>query len=675
MNYADIAAWKGRCVLPLSMLALLASSPLLADVVQSAYIKASNTESIDRFGSDVAIDGDTLVVGAVVEDSGSAGVNGNQGDNSAPNSGAVYVFTRNGSVWSQKAYLKASNPDADDGFGASVAISGDTIVVGAPFESSNAIGVNGDQNDNSTSWAGAAYIFTHDGGVWSQQAYLKASNPDWDDRFGYSVAISGDTVVIGAALEDSNATGVNGDQGDNSAEIAGAAYVFIRSGSNWSQQAYLKASNTDADDWFGSSVAISGETVVVGASREDSNAAGIDGDQNNNLAASSGAAYVFVRTGTDWSQQTYLKASDPAAWDLFSTVAISDDTVVVGARWEDSGAAGVNAGQDDYSASSAGAVYVFTRNGTLWNQQAYLKASNTDADDIFGARLAISGDKLVVGAVWEDSDATGINGNQGDNSASYAGAAYLFTRSGAVWNQKAYLKASNTDADDWFGYPAISGDTIVIGAHGEASGANGVGGDQADNSAERAGAAYVFMDDMLFSDGFEDYPKLTINEVDYDQAGSDDASFVELYNGGPGDVSLQNINLVLVDGADDSVYTTYPLPNRMLAEGGFFVFCVDQATVPNCDMEFDDLQDGSPDAVALQDADGVIDTLSYEGSVALPYVEIEGSSLEDGQFASNSLSRFPDGTDTDNNNADFVLTCITPGATNTAEDPAACSPP
>ncbi len=163
-------------------------------------------------------------------------------------SGAAYVFVRSGGIWTQQAYLKASNTGAGDGFGDSVAVSGDTVVVGASGEDSNATGVDGNQGDNSASHSGAAYVFIRSGGIWTQQAYLKASNTGADDDFGNSVAVSGDTVVVGAYSEDSNATGVDGNQGDNSASASGAAYVFTRSGGIWTQQAYLKASNTGADD-------------------------------------------------------------------------------------------------------------------------------------------------------------------------------------------------------------------------------------------------------------------------------------------------------------------------------------------------------------------------------------------------------------------------------------------
>ncbi|MEJ7624576.1 MAG: hypothetical protein WKF34_11350 [Pyrinomonadaceae bacterium] len=462
-------------------------------VAQQAYLKASNTGADDQFGDSVAVSGDTVVVGAIFEASNAIGVNGDQTINLAAGSGAAYVFTRSGTTWSQQAYLKASNTGVGDQFGFSVAISGDTVVVGARFEDSNAIGVNGDQTNNSAVDSGAAYVFTRIGTAWSQQAYLKASNTGVGDQFGFSVAISGDTVVVGADSEDSNATGVDGNQTNNSANLAGAAYVFTRSGTAWSQQAYLKASNTGAIDFFGESVAVSGDTVAVGAPVEASNATGVNGDQTNNSAIDSGAAYVFIRSGTVWSQQAYLKASNTGADDFFGiSVAVSRDTVVVGAVNEDSSATGVNGDQTNNSAGGSGAAYVFTRIGDTWSQQAYLKASNTGAIDSFGVSVAVSGDTVVVGAVSEDSNATGVNGDQTSNSAFESGAAYVFTRSGTAWSQQAYLKASNTGANDDFGDVAISGDTVVVGAAREDSNATGVNGDQTNNSASASGAAYVF---------------------------------------------------------------------------------------------------------------------------------------------------------------------------------------
>ncbi len=393
---------------------------------QQAYLKASNTEAGDYFGWDVSLFGDTLVVTARYEDSNATGVNGNQTDNSAANSGAAYVFTRTAGVWSQQAYLKASNTEAGDEFGAHVSISDDTIIVGALFEDSNAVGINGDEVNNLNTDSGAAYVFTRTAGVWSQQAYLKASNTEAGDWFGFDVSVSGDTLAVGS-LEDSNATGVNSNQADNSATDSGAVYVFTRTINVWSQQAYLKASNTETNDGFGLALSLSGDTLVVGADSERSNATGVNGNQGDNSSTAAGAAYVFTRTGVTWSQQAYLKASNTEAFDTFgSSVGVSGDMIVVGATGEDSNAVGIDGNQADNSASNSGAAYIFTRSGTTWTQQTYFKASNTEANDVFGRSVSISGDLIVVGASAEDSNATGINGNQFNNSAAGSGAAYVF---------------------------------------------------------------------------------------------------------------------------------------------------------------------------------------------------------------------------------------------------------
>ena len=454
---------------------------------QQAYLKASNTGGVgigaeamgDYLGYSVAISGNTMVVGAPGEDSNASGVNGNQNSNSLECAGAAYVFVRTGTTWSQQAYLKASNPDAYDFFGDAVAISGDTIVVGADWEASAATGVNGNQSDDSAAGAGAVYVFVRTGTTWTQQAYLKASNAESFDHFGRAVAISADTVIVGAEGERSDATGVNGNQHDEDASYSGAAYVFVRTGTTWTQQAYLKASNTGTGDAFGCSVAISGNTAVVGAVAEDSSASGVNGPQANDSAANAGAAYVFVRTGTAWAQQAYLKASNAGAGDHFGeSVALSGDSLVVGASDEDSSAVGVNGNQTSNSAPDSGAAYVFKRTGTTWTQQAYLKASTTHAGDAFGWAVALSGDTAAVGAAL----------------GGVGGAAYVYTRSGSTWTHRAYVTASNPGTGDWFGRSiAVYDGTLAVGAPREDSGATGVNGNQSSNSAIDSGAAYVFV--------------------------------------------------------------------------------------------------------------------------------------------------------------------------------------
>ena len=468
--------------------------PILVDpVVEQAYLKASNTEADDQFGWSVASSGDTIVVGARFEASSSVGVNGDQSNNSAFDSGAAYVFVRSGSSWSQEAYLKASNTGSGDNFGWSVAVFGDTIVVGAVSEDSSSTGVGGNQADNSAPNSGAAYVFVRSGSSWSQEAYLKASNTEADDGFGGWVTIFDDTIVVGADDEDSSSLGIDGDQSDNSAPSSGAAYVFVRSGSSWSQEAYLKASNTDALDQFGNRVAALGDTIVVSALLESSSSVGVNGDQSDNSANQAGAVYVFERSGSSWSQEAYLKGSNTEMFDGFgSSVGISGDTIVVGARGEASSSAGVNGDQSDNSAIASGAAYVFVRSGSSWIQEAYLKASNPGVVDQFGFSAAVSGDMIVVGALSEDSSSVGFDGDQSDNSASGSGAAYVFVRSGSSWSQLAYLKASNTGPGDQYGRSvAASGSRIVVGALLEESDATGVDGDQASDAFPGAGAVYV----------------------------------------------------------------------------------------------------------------------------------------------------------------------------------------
>src|SRR5436190_8644365 len=261
---------------------------------------------------------------------------------------------RNSSIESigQEAYLKPAAVGSTqffDNFGCSVAVSGDTVVVGAFGEESSSTGVNSTPNELSNN-AGAAYVFTRGQGGWTQQAYFKPAavgDTQADDRFGYSVAISGDTVVVGAYLEDSSTTGVNSIADENAAD-SGAAYVFIRTGGVWTQQAYLKPAvvgSAQEGDHFGEVVAVSGDTIVISAHSEDSDTTGVNGTPNEN-SINSGAAYVFARSGGVWTQQAFLKPAavgTTQANDHFGeTVAVSGDTVIVGAILEDSGTTGVN---------------------------------------------------------------------------------------------------------------------------------------------------------------------------------------------------------------------------------------------------------------------------------------------------------------------------------------------
>ena len=203
---------------------------------------------------------------------------------------------RSGTTWTQQAYVKASNTDAGDDFGYSVALDGNTLAVGARQEASNATGIGGDDTDNSAMGRGAVYVFVRSGTSWTQQAYVKASNTEADDWFGHSVALDGDMLAVGARYEDSNATGIDGDESDNSAMDSGAVYVFARSGTTWMQQAYVKASNTGAGDWFGQSVALAGDTLAVAAIQEESGSRRGTARSTERLPAPGGTLHLGAMT-------------------------------------------------------------------------------------------------------------------------------------------------------------------------------------------------------------------------------------------------------------------------------------------------------------------------------------------------------------------------------------------
>jgi hypothetical protein len=282
---------------------------------QVAPLEGSDTVAGDWFGSSVAISGTTIVVGASEADYGT---------------GRAYVFAKTGAGWKQTAELEASDSSGlDDYFGDSLAISGTTVVVGA--------------------WDHArAYVYAKMGTGWKQTAELKGSDTVFGDDFGWSVAISGTTVVVGAPSH---------------ANSAGRAYVFTRTGAGWTQAAELKGSDTVANDTFGSSVAISGTTVVVGAPAH---------------AYLDGQAYVLSRTPAGWEQTAELNRSDSWPVGLFgNSVAISGTTIVVG----------------DF-----GNAFVLAKAGAVWEQVAELQGSNTVANDYFGNSVAISGTTVVVGA-------------------------------------------------------------------------------------------------------------------------------------------------------------------------------------------------------------------------------------------------------------------------------------
>ncbi|MBT3362749.1 MAG: hypothetical protein HN929_03190 [Chloroflexi bacterium] len=387
--------------------------PAIAATTESK-LTAGDGATGDSFGQSVAVSGDTMVVGAWGD------------DDLGTNAGSAYVYTRSGTTWTQQAKLQSSDGMWDDKFGYSVAISGDTLVVGA----------YADDEDTYTLNSGSVYIFTRSGTTWTEQAKLTDSEGAANDYFGYSVAIDDDTLVIGTY----------GDDDDAYSENSGSVFIYTRSSNIWTQQVKLTASDGEQADYFGYSVAISDDTVAIGTHGDD------DG------AFASGAAYVFTRSGTTWTQQAKILASDPKANHKFGvSVAISGDNIVVGA-WG-----------DDDNGGISGAVYGFTRSGTTWTQQAKITADDGVTNDYFGLSVALSDDTLVAGAWGVDNTAT---------TTFDTGSTYVFTRSGTTWIQQPKILASDGSSNSRFGLSvAVSGDTVVVGALG-------------DNS--NTGAAYVF---------------------------------------------------------------------------------------------------------------------------------------------------------------------------------------
>jgi hypothetical protein len=299
-----------------------------------------------------------------------------------------------------------------DNFAHAIAFTGGTLLVGSGLD------------DDAGGDSGSAYVWTGNGESWVQAAKLQASDGFSGAALGTSVDLSGGTAILGAPFDD-HVNGVNAKQG--------SAYVFVGSGASWSQQAKLIAADPGVADAFGASVSVQADRAAVGAPADD------------DLGVESGSAYVFVRTGTTWSQQAKLLASDGDAADRFGfSVAIHGDTAIVGAPRGDGGA------------NASGAAYIFVWDGSAWSEQAKLEALDAANGDGFGRCVALEGDEAVVGSFHDD--------DQGVSS----GSVYVFERSGAVWSQAAKLTASDGEAFDGFGFSvAKAGDRIAVGAHGD----------------------------------------------------------------------------------------------------------------------------------------------------------------------------------------------------------------
>ena len=386
----------------------------------------------------------------------------------------------------ESKYLKHCSPTAADAFG-----SGNMVAISKNFAavSTNLDDANSDTtpSNNALADSGAVFVYQRDDltGDWVAVDFLKASNLETLDWFGYSVALDGENkrIIVGARQEDSNSSA---NPANNSLSAAGAAYIFERDTTgNWAQVAYLKHPSPDATDNCGSAVAIDGDFAVIGCPDEDSNT---DTNPANDGASASGCAIVYQRAGGGtWSQYDFLKASNLGNTDQFgSDVGISGDYIVVGSPGEDSN---TDVLPGNNSASASGAAYIYKYDGVSnWAQEDYLKASNVEANDTFGASVDVTEEGYaIVGARNEDSNSSA---SPGDNSVSASGAAYIFEWDGVSnWAQQAYLKHPSPTTSDLFGIEvAISGNYAIVGVQSEDS-----DGPYAINELSSAsGAAIVF---------------------------------------------------------------------------------------------------------------------------------------------------------------------------------------
>jgi hypothetical protein len=384
-----------RALPPLLMLAIgtVTANTAFCAWTQTTQLMPSDSAPSNAFGQAVAMQGNIAIVGAPDENT---------------LTGAAYVYVQNGGVWTQEAKLVASDATTLASFGGSVALSGNTAIVGAYGWGGAGI------------YTGAVYVFVRNGSVWTQQAEMHAQ--DVSTGFGLSVSLDGNTALVGA-------WGIGANR-----QIAGAAYVFVRSGAAWSQQAYLTPSDSNASDQFGHKVVLEGNTALIAAPSE-------------------GHAYVFTRSGTGWSQRAILAAPSGSNDEFGYGMALQGSTAMIGA----------------YSAGSGmypGAVYVFSGSGATWTQEAVLTSPTTHGIHSCGLAVALSGDTALVGCGFEDTD---------------AGEVLVFTLANETWTESEILAPSNGTTSDAFGSTgiALSASTALIGAAGL--------------SATAGGAAYIFV--------------------------------------------------------------------------------------------------------------------------------------------------------------------------------------
>lgn len=459
----------------------LHEASLAGDACEVTKLFASDAAPSEHFGWRVAMDGNAVLTG--LESDAEAGYQ----------YGAAYVFRFNGTDWLEEAKLTASDPEPNDGFGRSVAISGAVGLVGARWDDD---ACPDDPDCNS----GSAYVYRYVGSQWIEETKLTASDASRQDQFGLEVAINGDVAVVGTRFDDdacpsecprTDCCFANGTPGCDDPQCeatvcainpyccdfgwdyhcaleasllcevcaacgpncdSGSAYVFRFNGSEWTEEAKLTASDAAAGDWFGITISISGDVIAVAAQMDDDACP-------ENPWCDSGSVYVFRFNGNRWIEEAKLTASDAAETDWFGRVSISGDMIIVGAP------------ADDDNGFSSGSAYVFRFDGNRWIEEAKLTPSDAGWGDGFGGHIRVYQDLAIITAT----------GGVGD-------AAYVFRYDGTQWVEERKLLRCSADTLDGFAQAvAVYGETAVVGAHGD------------DDAGYDAGAVYVY--DLSLSPG------------------------------------------------------------------------------------------------------------------------------------------------------------------------------
>ena len=413
---------------------------------------------------------------------------------------ASQVFAQE--VTTETSLFLGSDVGAGDSFGTAVALSGDVALIGAKDSES----------------VGAAYVYRLVGGQWANEATLSPSDGASGDDFGISVSIDGDVAIIGANRD------------DDAGSSTGAAYVFRKGTSGWSQEAKLLASDMDNGDQFGYSVSIRGDKAIVGSYRDD------------DAGSSTGSAYVFSLEGGGWVQQAKLTASDAASGDRFGfSVSIDGNKAAVAAY------------MNDDAGSSSGSAYVFRSKGSAWIEEAKLVASDAASGDQLGRSISIDGDAIVVGA--SNADVGGLSNK---------GAAYVYRFSNGSWSQQTKLTDVAGDSSAQFGYSvSLKNDKILVGAIGD----NGFDGTASIYNGE--GGSWVHTHTLMPSVGYDNADQLGFSvaiDGDISLCGKWMNGVAHLYNfgdttipcdgdlDGNGSVSVQDVlNMIGVWGSADPI--------------------------------------------------------------------------------------------------------------------------